>query len=173
MWPPSVPRMRRARLTVRPTPVAVEEEDVGKRLPHREGTHARPDSGTWADVYAAYAGYAEEGDDRSAAWMSARLCIEHFIVGQPAVGAGWLGRTQRHARALSDGVEHGFLALLEAIVARFSGDLDASHMLAQRAVEVAHRFGERDLLGMAIHTEGLLLVAEAASTRAWHCSTRR
>ena len=45
----------------------------------------------------AYTGYAEAGDERRAAWMSARLCIEHFVRDEPAVGAGWFARTQRHA----------------------------------------------------------------------------
>ena len=37
----------------------------------------------------AYTGYAEEGDDRRAGWMSARLCMEYFLRDEPAVGAGW------------------------------------------------------------------------------------
>ena len=44
----------------------------------------------------AYTGYAEAGDDRRAGWMSARLCMEHFLRDEPAVGAGWFARTQRH-----------------------------------------------------------------------------
>ncbi len=56
----------------------------------------------------AYTGYAEAGDDRRAAWMSARLCIEHFFRDEPSVGAGWFARTQRHAKVLPDCVELGF-----------------------------------------------------------------
>lgn len=40
--------------------------------------------------------YAEAGDDRRAGWMAARLCIEHFRRGEPAIAAGWFARTQRH-----------------------------------------------------------------------------
>ena len=36
----------------------------------------------------AYTGYAEAGNDRRAAWMAARLCMEHFLRDEPAV-AGW------------------------------------------------------------------------------------
>ena len=74
----------------------------------------------------AYTGYAEAGDDRRAAWMSARLCIEHFFRDEPSVGAGWFARTQRHAKVLPDCVELGFAALLEATVLRFSGDPDTA-----------------------------------------------
>ena len=106
----------------------------------------------------AYTGYAEAGDDRRAAWMSARLCIEHFLREEPAVGAGWFARTQRHAKSLPDCVELGFASLLEATVLRFSGDPDTALPLIVRAIEIAQRFGDRDLLGMAIHTQGLILM---------------
>ena len=108
----------------------------------------------------AYTGYADAGDDRRAAWMSARLCIEHFIREEPAVGAGWFARTQRHAKSLPDCVELGFAALLEANVLRFTGDPETALPLVARATEIAQRFGDRDLLGMAIHTQGLILVEQ-------------
>ena len=106
----------------------------------------------------AYTGYAEAGDDRRAAWMSARLCLEHFFRDESSVGAGWFARTQRHAKVLPDCVELGFAALLEATVLRFSGDLDTALPLTERATEIAQRFGDRDLLGLAIHTQGLILI---------------
>jgi ATP/maltotriose-dependent transcriptional regulator MalT len=108
----------------------------------------------------AYTGYAEAGDDRRAAWMSARLCIEHFVREEPAVGAGWFARTQRHTKNLPDCVELGFAALLEANVQRFTGDPETALPLIERATEIAQRFGDRDLLGMAIHTQGLILVEQ-------------
>ena len=106
----------------------------------------------------AYTGYVEAGDERRAAWMSARLCIEHFVRDEPAVGAGWFARTQRHASNLPDCVELGFASLLEATVLRFSGDPDTALPLTERATEIAQRFGDRDLLGMTIHTQGLILI---------------
>ena len=111
----------------------------------------------------AYTGYAEAGDDRRAAWMSARLCIEHFVRDEPAVGAGWFARTQRHAKNLPDCVELGFAALLEANVQRFTGDPETALPLIERATEIAQRFGDRDLLGMAIHTQGLILIGHGRS----------
>jgi DNA-binding CsgD family transcriptional regulator len=108
----------------------------------------------------AYAGYAEAGDDRRAGWMSARLCMEHFLRDEPAVGAGWFARTQRHAKSLPDCVELGFAALLEGTVLLFSGDPEMALPLAERATEIAQRFGDRELLGMAIHTQGLILIEQ-------------
>jgi DNA-binding CsgD family transcriptional regulator len=108
----------------------------------------------------AYTGYAEAGDDRRAGWMSARLCMEHFLRDEPAVGAGWFARTQRHAKSLPDCVELGFAALLEGTVLLFSGDPEMALPLAERATEIAQRFGDRELLGMAIHTQGLILIEQ-------------
>jgi DNA-binding CsgD family transcriptional regulator len=108
----------------------------------------------------AYTGYAEAGDDRRAGWMSARLCMEYFLRDEPAIGAGWFARAQRHAQSLPDCVELGFAALLEATVLLFSGDPETALPLAERATEIAQRFGDRELLGMAIHTQGLILIEQ-------------
>ncbi|HET8527242.1 MAG TPA: LuxR C-terminal-related transcriptional regulator [Actinomycetota bacterium] len=107
----------------------------------------------------AYTGYVDAGDERRAGWMSARLCIEHFIRDEPAAGMGWLARTKRHAAGLPDCVELGFMALIEATILRYGGDLASAAPLAERATEVGERFGDRDLLAMAIHTQGLILIA--------------
>jgi DNA-binding CsgD family transcriptional regulator len=107
----------------------------------------------------AYTGFAAAGDERSAAWAAARLCIEHFLREEPAVGAGWFARAQRHARAMPDCVELGWVALLEATVARFGGQPDEAIPLVERATAFGQRFGDRDLVGMAIHTHGMILVA--------------
>ena len=108
----------------------------------------------------AYTGYVDSGDERRAGWMAARLCIEHLLRDEPAAGMGWLARSKRHAAGLPDCVELGFMAVLEATVSRFGGDLAAAAPLAERATEIAQRFGDRDLLAMAIHTQGLILIAE-------------
>jgi DNA-binding CsgD family transcriptional regulator len=107
----------------------------------------------------AYTGFAAAGDEASAGLAAGRLCIEHFIREEPAVGAGWLARAQRHAAAMPDCVERGWVALLEGTVARFSGDNEGALPLVERATEFGRRFGDRDLIGMAIHTHGMILIA--------------
>jgi ATP/maltotriose-dependent transcriptional regulator MalT len=61
-------------------------------------------------------------------------------------------------KSLPDCVELGFAALLEATVMRFGGDPASALDLADRAVEIGERFRDRDLIGMAIHTQGLILI---------------
>jgi ATP/maltotriose-dependent transcriptional regulator MalT len=107
----------------------------------------------------AYAAFAASGDELRAAFNAGRLSVEHFLREEPAVGAGWLMRAQRHLEGQGESIEHGFLAVLEATVARFTGDLDGAMALAERATRIALRFENRDVWAMGIHTEGLLLIA--------------
>jgi ATP/maltotriose-dependent transcriptional regulator MalT len=107
----------------------------------------------------AYAAYAAASEDLPAASMAVRLCVEHFIRGEPAVAGGWLMRAQRHLREQPESAEHGFLAAVEANVARLSGDPDRGVELARRGTEIAQRAGHRDLVAVAIHIEGLSHVA--------------
>ena len=67
-------------------------------------------------------------------------------------------RAQRHLQGQPACVEQGFLAMVEANVARFSGDLDDAVVSARRAFEIGRQFGDGSLVAMAIHTEGLVLI---------------
>ena len=91
--------------------------------------------------------------------MAARLAVEHFGRGDPAVGAGWLAKAHRHADRVPERPEHGLLFLIDATVSRFQGDLERATTLTERAAELGERYGDPDLLAMAIHTQGLLAVA--------------
>jgi ATP/maltotriose-dependent transcriptional regulator MalT len=106
----------------------------------------------------AYAAYAAAGDDLGAAAVAARLAIEHFVREEPAIGAGFLMRAQRHVQDQPEGPERGFLSMVEANVARFSGDIEGAIALADRAAEIGRRFGVPDLVAMACHTEGLAMI---------------
>jgi ATP/maltotriose-dependent transcriptional regulator MalT len=112
----------------------------------------------------AYAAYSDAGEEARAAYMAARLGVEHFQRGEPAVGAGWLMRAHRHLDAQPDCAEHGFLAVVEATVARFGGDLDRAHQLATRATEIGRRFRHPDVLALAVHTNGLILISQGRET---------
>jgi DNA-binding NarL/FixJ family response regulator len=107
----------------------------------------------------AYAGFADAGEDRPAALAAVRLGIEHFLREEPSVGAGWLMRARRHLADQPGCVEHGFVALVEATMARFRGDLDEAAVAAARATEIGRGFAHPDLTAMGIHTQGLILIA--------------
>jgi ATP/maltotriose-dependent transcriptional regulator MalT len=106
----------------------------------------------------AYAAFSASGDELKAASNAGRLSIEHFIREEPAVGAGWLMHARRHLEDQPESVEHGFLAALEATIARYGGDLDGAMQLVERASLIAGRFDDPDLTAMATHTQGIVLV---------------
>ena len=106
----------------------------------------------------AYAAYAAAGDEAAAGAVAARLAIEHFVREEPSIGSGFLMRAQRHLGELPACPEQGFLAVVEANMARFAGDLDDARTCAHLAIQLGERFGERDVVAMAIHTEGLALI---------------
>ena len=113
----------------------------------------------------AYAAWAGVGDELRASAVATRLTIEHFQRGEPAVGAGWLARARRHLEGHPAGVEHGFLAVIEATIARYSGQLEEARVLAADATELATRFGDRDLWALGIHTLGLIDIATSEVDR--------
>ena len=106
----------------------------------------------------AYAAYVAEGDDLAAASCAAHLSIEHFVRNEPAIGMGFLKRTERHMEGRSDCVELGYLALLQAAIGRFTGDAGAAIEQGERAIAIGQRYGDANLVGMAIHLEGLALI---------------
>ncbi len=107
----------------------------------------------------AYAAYDAEDDDARAGAAAARLAIEHFIRGETSVGGGFLMKAHRHAAELPEGRrEHGYLAMIDATVAAFAGDLDGAIPLIHEALSVGRTAGDPDLVAMAIHTEGLILI---------------
>jgi DNA-binding CsgD family transcriptional regulator len=107
----------------------------------------------------AYAAFAASSNDARASFMAVRLCVEHFERREPAVAGGWLMRAQRHLREQPECAEHGFLAMIESTVARFTGDPDRSIERARDATEIGHRVGHRDVIAVGIHAEGLALIA--------------
>jgi DNA-binding CsgD family transcriptional regulator len=109
----------------------------------------------------AHQAYVDCGDlDRAvrcAFWLSLTLMLR----GEPGRATGWLGRAQRLLeRAARDCVERGYL--LMPVVARheIAGDYEGAHAAATAAAEIAERFGDADLLAIAMHSQGNALVAQ-------------
>ena len=121
----------------------------------------------------AYAGHVAAGADPPAAAVALHLCTEHFLRGRPAVAAGWLMRAQRHLDGRPEGVEHGFLAQVEATVARFRGELDA----AMGSRSAPPRSGGASATGTwsrwGSTPRGWCSSPPPGCPRAWRCWTRR
>ncbi len=106
----------------------------------------------------AYSGHAAEGDERRAGYDAWMLATEYDLLGKASLGAGWLRKAQRHLHGLPECAEQGLVAYSEAEVAELNGDLDDAIALAERAAEIGRRCGNRDVVALAIHLQGRLLV---------------
>jgi DNA-binding CsgD family transcriptional regulator len=107
----------------------------------------------------ASAAYEAEGDGARVVATAARVAAERFAHGEPSIGAGYLQRARRFAEQIPDGPEHGFLRMVEASAAlHATGDPDGAVLLARDAAAIGRRFGDRDLVAMALHVEGLAAI---------------
>ena len=92
---------------------------------------------------------------RCAFWMGINLAIR----GETSRATGWLNRAQRLVeREEGDCVERGYLLVPVMLRHEATGDLDAAYAAAASAAEIGERFGDRDLLALAVHEQGLILL---------------
>ena len=87
------------------------------------------------------------------------LCLSHALGGQTARASGWLGRAQRLLdREQGEFVERGYLLMPIAAQHEASGDHEGAYATASEAAEIGGRFADPDLLAMAMHQQGNMLV---------------
>jgi DNA-binding NarL/FixJ family response regulator len=104
--------------------------------------------------------HLEAGSVRAAAACAFWLGVQLFRGGELSRGGGWLARANRLIEQHGDDcVERGYLMMPEVFRAEAAGDLDAALSAAAAATDVARRFSDPDLLALATHTEGRLLLA--------------
>jgi DNA-binding NarL/FixJ family response regulator len=92
---------------------------------------------------------------RCAFWLSLNLLLR----GEAARANGWLGRGQRLLqREQRDCVERGYLRVPEAVRHEIAGELEDAYAIAAETAEIAERFEDADLLTLAVHSQGTLLI---------------
>ncbi len=108
---------------------------------------------------AAFRGYRDRGDLRSAARMAIDLAqLHHGSLGNPAAAQGWLERARRTLEQVGPCVEWGYFELgLMACDRSDAIDLERS---AQRALDIALEFGDHDLEVRALADGGLALITQ-------------
>jgi ATP/maltotriose-dependent transcriptional regulator MalT len=107
----------------------------------------------------AHHAYLNAGEEmhavRCAFWVGMNLALR----GEMSRATGWLGRAQRLVeREGGDCVERGYLLVPVMLRHEAIGDWDAAYAAAASAAEIAERFGDADLLALAVHEQGLILV---------------
>jgi len=94
---------------------------------------------------------------RCAFWVGINLAQQ----GEMGPAGGWLGRARRLVeREGRECVEQGYLLMPLMFEHEARGDLDAAIAAAAEAAGIAERFGDADLLALAVHGQGQLLVAQ-------------
>jgi DNA-binding CsgD family transcriptional regulator/tetratricopeptide (TPR) repeat protein len=93
---------------------------------------------------------------RCAGWVGMHL----FTRGELGQATGWLGRAQRLVEHVGhDCVEQGWLLFPRMFQQEATGDYEAAAATAARAAEFGERFRDRDLFGLAVQSQGILLVS--------------
>ena len=109
----------------------------------------------------AYGSHTQAGNRRGAAVVAIELARNHFAKGDSSVGGAWLSRADRLLQDEPESPEHGHLARMHAVVAfEGQGDLDTALSQTQRALDIATRFGDRELMTLALHDRGRILLAK-------------
>jgi DNA-binding NarL/FixJ family response regulator len=92
---------------------------------------------------------------RCAFWIGLNLLTQ----GELGPARGWFARGQRLLDDKgADCVERGYLVLPEVIEHVVQGDAQAAYDSAAEAAAIAARFGDRDLLALAVHEQGHALI---------------
>jgi class 3 adenylate cyclase len=108
----------------------------------------------------AFAAYLDEEHPCSAALVALGLAKDNYAKQASAVGNGWLKRAERLLHEEAESIEHGYLARFQGVMAfEGTGDHERALEKANRTLEIATRFGDRDLQAVAIQDQGRALVA--------------
>ena len=115
----------------------------------------------------AFNGYLS-GDDRpGAARIALRLARGYYLLSAGSVAAGWVKRAERLLEDEPECVEHGQLARLRGVAANARADVGAAQEELRRALEIARRFGDRDLEALTLHNQGSVLIGAGEVEEGW------
>jgi class 3 adenylate cyclase len=102
----------------------------------------------------AFAAYLERGDRRSAAVEALRISHDYQSKLSAAREAAWNKRAESLLADEPECIEHAHLDRRRAANAAARGELDEALALAERALELGTRFGDRDVMALALHDLG-------------------
>jgi len=124
----------------------------------------------------AFGAYLANGERRAAARLALALVRDYTLKQAGSAAAGWFQQAERLLEGEPECPEHGYLALIRIRLGKRrqrgqtanppseTGDV---HGLVQRALEIAQKFGDRDLEVLVLHNKGSMLIAEGEVDEGW------
>jgi DNA-binding CsgD family transcriptional regulator len=100
-------------------------------------------------------------------WLPAARCAGMIgmmlaVRGEMGPAGGWFARAQRLVeREQRDCVERGYLLVPVAFQRHAMGDHNGANDAAAAAAEIGERFGDPDLVAMALHIQGMVRISQA------------
>ena len=102
----------------------------------------------------AFAAHVAQGNPRGAALIALRLAHNYQSKLGHALEAAWFKRAESLLDREPECVEHAHLARKRAANAAAKGELDEALAFAEHALDVATRFGDKDVMALALHDLG-------------------
>jgi DNA-binding NarL/FixJ family response regulator len=106
----------------------------------------------------AYHAYLDAGDVASAACCTWWIGHGQLFRGEPALARGWFARGHRLLERAGDCVARGYLAIPVVFEHSSRGDSTAAHRGAVEIAEIAERFGDPDLVTLAMMEQASALL---------------
>jgi class 3 adenylate cyclase len=106
----------------------------------------------------AFSGYLEAGQPRAAAMLALALFDDYYAKRAHSIAESWFQRAEGLLASEPESVEHGHLVAQRAHIALMKGDLEQAKLLADKALELGMRFGDRDVQAFGILMGGNVLV---------------
>jgi class 3 adenylate cyclase len=106
-----------------------------------------------------------DADNRiRSAFVALDIAHELGMRGKGSIASSWARRAERLLEDQPESYAHAFLALIQAEMAKSTGDVETAVELATAAVDVARRTGHPDVHAMALTTLATLRIATGATT---------
>jgi DNA-binding NarL/FixJ family response regulator len=113
----------------------------------------------------AHQGYLSQGEIQRAARCAFWLGFTALINGDQAQSNGWLARAARLLNGQNDCVEKGYLLLPAGYRAVHGGDAATAYKTFVQAAGFGERFGDKDLLTLALQGQGRSLLRQGETAR--------
>jgi DNA-binding CsgD family transcriptional regulator len=119
------------------------------------------DDAVLSSLERAHHAHLEEGSALRAARCAWWLGINLAMRGEMSPSTGWFGRAERMIeREGRDCVERGYMLIPVLLRHVAAGDAEAAYAAGAEAAAIGERFGDADLLAMAVHEQGFALVRQ-------------